>query len=230
MSKSRDLVRKGSFLVMISVFIKFIGLIYRIPLTNMLGDTGNGYYGVAFQIYSFFIILSTIGVSEAISRMISERVARRGYANARQVFWVGLIYAGSTGLLYCLILVCGADFIAGTIFNRPPAAAAVRSLCAGNADGFSLQCISRNVSGIGRCQTYGLCRPFGSGVSRAIQCSLGLDYDRDSIGCQRGDRRSVSGSGGRGVSGGSGQYVRRSGRTAVFDVYLFGIQGQILNL
>ena len=36
MSKSRDLVRKGSFLVMISVFIKFIGLIYRIPLTNML--------------------------------------------------------------------------------------------------------------------------------------------------------------------------------------------------
>lgn len=128
MSKSRDLVRKGSFLVMISVFIKFIGLIYRIPLTNMLGDTGNGYYGVAFQIYSFFIILSTIGVSEAISRMISERVARREYANARQVFWVGLIYAGSTGLLYCLILLCGADFIAGTIFNRPPAAAAVRSL------------------------------------------------------------------------------------------------------
>ena len=43
MSRAKDLMRKGSFLVMISVFIKLIGFIYRIPMTNMIGDTGNGY-------------------------------------------------------------------------------------------------------------------------------------------------------------------------------------------
>lgn len=107
MSKTKDLMRKGSFLVMISVFIKFIGFIYRIPMTNMLGDTGNSYYGVAFQIYSFFIILSTFGVSESISRMISERLAKREYANARQVFWMGLMYAGGSGIVYCSILLFG---------------------------------------------------------------------------------------------------------------------------
>ena len=121
-------MRKGSFLVMISVFIKFIGMIYRIPLTNMLGDAGNGSYGLAFQIYSFFIILSTIGVSSAISRMISERVARKEYANARQVFWVGMIYALTTGTLDFVILWFGADFISGTLFNDISAAAAVRCL------------------------------------------------------------------------------------------------------
>lgn len=128
MSKTKDLMRKGSFLVMISVFIKFIGFIYRIPMTNMLGDTGNSYYGVAFQIYSFFIILSTFGVSESISRMISERLAKREYANARQVFWMGLMYAGGSGIVYCSILLFGGDLIADKFYNMPQAAAAVRSL------------------------------------------------------------------------------------------------------
>ncbi len=128
MSKAKDLMRKGSFLVMISVFIKLIGFVYRIPMTNMIGDTGNGYYGVAYQIYSFFIILSTFGVSEALSRMISERLAKREYANARQVFWMGLMYAGGMGLLFCLVLILGGDFIASVLFNMPQSVAAVRSL------------------------------------------------------------------------------------------------------
>ena len=89
--KSTELVRKGTFLLVISVVIKLIGLLYRIPLTNMLGNQGNGIYGLPFQIYSFIITLATMGVSTAISRMISERIARGEKANARLVFRIGII-------------------------------------------------------------------------------------------------------------------------------------------
>lgn len=128
MSKVKDLVRKGSFLVVISVVIKFIGLIYRIPLTNLLGDTGNGYYGLAFLIYSYFIILSSTGASDTMARMISERLARQEYANARQVFRIGLLTSGSLGLISALLAFFGADFIADTLYHTPQAALSIRAL------------------------------------------------------------------------------------------------------
>ncbi|MBQ5960405.1 MAG: polysaccharide biosynthesis protein [Firmicutes bacterium] len=126
--KSTELVRKGTFLLVISVVIKLIGLLYRIPLTNMLGNQGNGIYGLPFQIYSFIITLATMGVSTAISRMVSERMARGEKANARLVFRIGIIYAAVIGILVHVVLFFGADFIAGTIFNDISAAPAIRVL------------------------------------------------------------------------------------------------------
>ena len=60
-NKSSELVRKGTFLIIISVVIKFIGMIYRIPLTNMLGDQGNGSYVLAIGCFSAINIALGIG-------------------------------------------------------------------------------------------------------------------------------------------------------------------------
>ena len=35
------------------VVIKILGAIYKIPLGNILGDEGYGYFSVAYNIYSF---------------------------------------------------------------------------------------------------------------------------------------------------------------------------------
>ncbi len=127
-NKSSELVRKGTFLIIISIVIKFIGMIYRIPLTNMLGDQGNGSYVLAFQIYSFVIMFSTYGVSQAISRMISQRMVHHEYANAHLVFRVGFLYSLAMGAAIFCLLHFGSDWLAGRVFNDISASAAVKTL------------------------------------------------------------------------------------------------------
>ena len=71
---------EGVIVLMLSqVIIKIVGLIYKLYLTNKegFGDRGNAIYGAAFQIYSLFLTVSSIGVPNAISKLVSERVAVR---------------------------------------------------------------------------------------------------------------------------------------------------------
>ena len=41
---------QGSILAIASIISRIIGLIYRLPMTDIIGDVGNNYYGCAFDI------------------------------------------------------------------------------------------------------------------------------------------------------------------------------------
>ena len=61
------------------IIIKIFGLIYKLYLTNKsgFGDSGNAIYSSAFQIYALLLTISSIGVPNAISKLVSERLAIR---------------------------------------------------------------------------------------------------------------------------------------------------------
>lgn len=59
-----------------AIIVKLLGLIYKIPLSNMLGDEGMGYFNSAYTVYAFFYLLCTAGVPKAIMILVSEAKAR----------------------------------------------------------------------------------------------------------------------------------------------------------
>lgn len=71
---------QGVLVLMLSqIMIKILGLVYRLYLTNRegFGDKGNAIYGSGFQIYALLLTISSVGVPNAISKLVSERVAIR---------------------------------------------------------------------------------------------------------------------------------------------------------
>ena len=88
--------QKGSFLkqaailAFAGILVRFLGFVYRVPMTNMLGDVGNGIYGAGYNIYMFLLILSSAGLPAAISKLVSERLALHQYRNAHRVFQMTL--------------------------------------------------------------------------------------------------------------------------------------------
>ena len=70
---------------------KVIGLIFKIPLTNMLGNEGMGYFNTAYQIYTWLYMVSTAGLPVALSMMVSARFARRDLYSAKRVYKVALL-------------------------------------------------------------------------------------------------------------------------------------------
>ncbi len=116
--EKKDGFMKGVLALMFSqVLIKLLGLISKIYLTNKegFGDVGNGIYASGYQIYAMLLTISSIGVPNAISKMISERVAVDDYKGAHRIFRIALLTFGIIGLTGTLILFFGAGAIANSI-------------------------------------------------------------------------------------------------------------------
>jgi stage V sporulation protein B len=88
------------------IIIKILGAFFRIPLANLIGDEGMGYYQTAYPIYVLFLVLSTSGIPIAISKLVSERVALGNEREAYRVFKVSFILLfilGASSFIFVLI-------------------------------------------------------------------------------------------------------------------------------
>lgn len=119
---------QGSILAVASIISRIIGLVYRIPLTGIIGDVGNNYYGSAYDIYSILLIISSYSLPLAVSKLVSSRVAMGQRKNAYRILKGSLLFALVTGSLATLIVFFGANFITGTIFKTPLSIFALRVL------------------------------------------------------------------------------------------------------
>lgn len=120
-SKKKNTVKKESFMqgvlaLMISqVLIKVLGLVYKLYLTNRegFGDEGNAIYNAGYQIYALLLTISSIGVPNAVSKLVSERLSVGDSKGAHRIFKIAFATFGIIGLAGTLILLFGAEKIAG---------------------------------------------------------------------------------------------------------------------
>lgn len=119
---------QGAILASAGIITKVIGLIYRIPLINIMGDQGQAYYGIAFEIYAIALLLTSYSLPLAVSKLVSARVSKGERRNAFRVFKAALIFAVTAGTLIGLVVFFGADFIASTIMAMEPSKYALRVL------------------------------------------------------------------------------------------------------
>lgn len=113
--KDKNFLVQGSILAIAGVITKIIGAVYRVPLVNILGDKGMGYYGVAFQIYAIALTLTSYSLPLAVSKLVSARVATKEYKNAYRVFRGAMTFAIVVGGIVAAVIFFGADFIASEI-------------------------------------------------------------------------------------------------------------------
>lgn len=68
-------VQGAAILGIAGLLVKIIGAVYRIPLANIVGESGMAYYEVAYPYYSWLLVISSAGLPTAISKLVSERIA-----------------------------------------------------------------------------------------------------------------------------------------------------------
>lgn len=124
----KSFVIQGSILAIAGILVRVIGLIYRIPLTRILGDEGNGYYSTAYDIYNILILLSSQSMPLAVSKIVSETLSRRQFKNTHKVFKGALVFATIIGVVFGLFAFLGADWLATVLYKTPPAAMALKVL------------------------------------------------------------------------------------------------------
>ena len=102
---------QAGILAVATIVVRIIGLLYRAPLTAIIGDEGNGYYGAAYNIYMIILILSSNSLPAAISRQMSTKIAVGEYRNAQRAFHCALLYSLIVGTAGSLLLYFGAGIL-----------------------------------------------------------------------------------------------------------------------
>lgn len=126
-------VRKQSFLegaiilTAATIVVKIIGMLYKIPLGNILGAVGMSYFMTAYNIFNPIYALSVAGFPVAVSKMVSESMAKRQYREAKKIFQSSFVLFILTGIAGFALMFFGADTAAALVDN-PDAGLAIRAM------------------------------------------------------------------------------------------------------
>ena len=108
-SSKNNYLKQAGILAAAGIICRIIGILYRSPLTSIIGDEGNGYYTSAYNIYTIILLLSSYSIPSAVSKIIASKLALKEYRNAHRIFRCALIYVCVIGGAASLFTLFGAE-------------------------------------------------------------------------------------------------------------------------
>ena len=128
MSKNKtNFLVQGSILAVAGILVRVIGIIYRVPVQNILGQEGTTYYGAAYDVYSLFLLISSMSMPLAVSKIVSMKLAKNQIKNAYRAFIGALVVGFAIGLVVSGVIFYGAEFFA-EMWGYPSAVYAIKVL------------------------------------------------------------------------------------------------------
>lgn len=126
--KKQNFMVGAAILTVSTLAVKILGLLFSMFLANFIDTESMAYFYTAYDIFSVFLMLSTAGLPIAVSRMVGTAYAQGRKKEADRVFFVAFWLFFGIGLLGCLAMFFGADWISSTVMSTPGAAPAVMAL------------------------------------------------------------------------------------------------------
>ena len=93
-------------LAIATVLVKLMGFLFKVPLNNIIGEDGFGYFNTAYDVYNVLLMISTTGLPVAMSRMISQAQTLGNHAQIKRIYRTSLYVfltigmVGSLGMLF----------------------------------------------------------------------------------------------------------------------------------
>ncbi len=103
-----------------TIVVKILGLVFRIPITNLLGTVNMGYYSTAYEVYLPIYSIAMAGLPVAVSRMVAQYVSENRYNDVKSVFKVAKRFFMVTGLVG-FILMFGIGYVVTVVTKNPEA-------------------------------------------------------------------------------------------------------------
>lgn len=128
--KQASFMGNVSIILFAQLMVKILGMVYRMVITNIdgFGDSGNGFYTAGFQVYTVLLAISSVGIPNAIAKLVAERAALDDYRGAHKIFKTAFVLFSVIGAVCSAILYLGADFIAVHIVNMDGVQYVMRAL------------------------------------------------------------------------------------------------------
>ncbi len=117
--KKQSFMEGAAVLVVAHLVVKIIGACFKIPLANILQETGMAFFSRAYNLYAAMFVMATAGLPVAVSKMVSESLAKQNYGESKKVLRAAVILLTIIGAVGTGILFFGARSFAEGAFQSP---------------------------------------------------------------------------------------------------------------
>ncbi len=107
--KKQSFMEGAAVLVVAHLVVKIIGACFKIPLANILHETGMAYFSRAYNLYAAIFVMATAGLPVAVSKMVSESLAKKNFAESKKILHSAIFLLTIIGAIGTAILFFGAN-------------------------------------------------------------------------------------------------------------------------
>ena len=108
----------AAVLVIAHLVVKVIGACFKIPLANVLQETGMAYFNRAYSLYAAIFVMATAGLPVAVSKMVAESITKQNFAESKKILRAAIWLLTIIGIIGTGILFFGARLFADAV-NSP---------------------------------------------------------------------------------------------------------------
>lgn len=113
--KKQSFLYGATILMASMIIVKIVGAVFKIPITNILQEVGNGYFNQAYGIFNAVYALTVTGLSAAVARMVAENVAKGRFRDVRKILKLATFIFFILGILGALIVLISSRAIVNFI-------------------------------------------------------------------------------------------------------------------
>ena len=126
---NRTTVMYGAVILSVAgIVIKILGAVFRIPLGNLIGDEGMGYYNAVYPVYSLLVVIGATGIPVAVSRLVAEYNTDNDHAGSARVLKVAATLMSVIGVGFFCALFFGAAGITSSLTDLSEAVYAMQAI------------------------------------------------------------------------------------------------------
>ena len=129
--KKENVIIGTLVLSMSSIFVRMIGFLFRIYLSNTMGAEGMGVYTLILSLYGLSATLAAAGIGTAVSKLVAEEIGRGNGANGQRILHRAVRLSLLISCTVAAILFLQADFFASQVLGDARAALSLRFLAPG---------------------------------------------------------------------------------------------------
>ena len=115
---SKSFLKNTAVMFISMIIVKLLGAVFKIPLGNILGGDGMGYFSTAFSIFTPVLAFTASGIPMVVTQVTAKKASRGEFAAAMEFRRCALILASIAGImgtaLIYIIALPFADFVANT--------------------------------------------------------------------------------------------------------------------
>lgn len=97
--KKQSFIHGSVILIASAIIAKLIGAVFKIPLTNMLGGTGMGYFSSAYGLFLPVYAITVTGLATSVAKLTAESAVFKMYRNVHKVKRISLVLFTAIGIL-----------------------------------------------------------------------------------------------------------------------------------
>ncbi|MFZ5644347.1 MAG: stage V sporulation protein B [Bacillota bacterium] len=116
---SRSFIYGTAVLLAASLFNRSIGFIYQIMMMRLIKPEGVGLFSMIFPIYVMLLVVASLGIPVAISKLVAEEVAVDNLPGAYRVFKISLAIIIVSAILIASLLFFGSPLLIKYLFPNP---------------------------------------------------------------------------------------------------------------